>query len=123
MLKFFTSYRDKYIARLEKEVEQLQQNLADERTRNERLTAALIPSLRRMEASGEKADLKPKVEHKITKESRSATCTCGWTEISDDAAELQTLISEHYRKNTLSMHRRGWVEGKKKLETTPENVA
>jgi hypothetical protein len=104
--RFFTT---RYTDHLELQVADLKSQLALERQEVRRLTEALVPALQRHAQSvafvntrTHKATDIPDVRksvHQIAKaeDQRSAHCSCGWREESDDPVELQQAISEHYK--------------------------
>lgn len=107
--RFFTT---RYTDALETQVADLKSQLAIERQEVRRLTEALVPALQWQRIQIDRSvlenlpgklsnPLEKKPGHQITKaaDQQSASCTCGWKAASDDAIELQTAISEHYKES------------------------
>lgn len=106
--RFFTT---RYTDALETQVADLKIQLAQERQEVRRLTDALVPALRQQRSPVSFSQLpsvvadmvkeQAKIKHKIIKaaDQKSAACLCGWKAASDDAVELQTEISTHYRES------------------------
>ena len=112
----YRRYLEQQIAELKEENRRLEE-------KNDKLTEALVPILRRMNEKTEKPTtaqeiVEKKQEHKILKSEGHAECKCGWSTDSQDPAELQNEIANHHRKivNSLRGGRKSWIQIKTMLE-------
>lgn len=111
----------RYTSFLEEENRTLKQRIEHLEKQNQEIILAIYsrsPILR--ESAGQDANKTPEA-HKITRITENRVkCTCGWTVVNDDPAELQDNIAAHYRSTVVAAGRKPWPQRKRELEHEAE---
>lgn len=112
----------RYRKYLEQQIIELKEEKKALEVKQDELIRALVPVLRRI---GEPAvSISPKKEktHEIVRAPGGAKCACGWHVVSNDPADLQTLIDNHYRENVRPVlaGRKSWLQARTQLEQEAE---
>ena len=117
------SFKSNYTKLLESLLEERKSEIKRLQERNDELTKALVPVLRRMEAQSTQpttaADIvKVKSPHQMSQSNNQARCSCGWIATGGDPAELQAEIDKHYREMSVNLRssRRAWPITRARLE-------
>jgi hypothetical protein len=117
------NFKSQYTKLLESLLEEKKIEIARLQERNDELTKALVPVLRRMEAQNTPQAtaaeiVKVKSPHQMQQSGNSAKCSCGWIAAGGDPAELQAEIDKHYREMSINLRssRKSWPITRARLE-------